>query len=123
MGQADKDLVVQRRVELMEKEGVRITTGVAVRDIGDLRSSGRFDAVLLATGATVPRDIPLEGRGLQVRVRLRMRERARVWAEWNPPCGGPSPTHPTALPPPPGNLQCACTPDLRTFPQRLWLPV
>ncbi len=56
---------VDRRVEQMESEGTRFRTGVEVgRDLTweDLRT--RFDAVLVATGATVPRELPLPGREL-----------------------------------------------------------
>lgn len=63
---------VHRRVDLMEKEGVRFVTnahvGVNVDDdkadkdvsVEDLLSS--YDAVVLAVGATVPRDADVEGR-------------------------------------------------------------
>ncbi|HSG89879.1 MAG TPA: glutamate synthase subunit beta [Pseudomonadales bacterium] len=61
--------VVQRRVDLLKAEGVEFVTGVAVadgadgsRDVRELAES--FDAVLLATGATVPRDLPIPGRDL-----------------------------------------------------------
>ena len=59
---------VQRRVDLLRKEGVVFVTGAAVGggggsvDVGRLREES--DALLLATGATVPRDLPIEGRGL-----------------------------------------------------------
>ena len=57
--------VVHRRLELLEREGVRVQCGVDVGE--DLEASGlaeRVDAVVLATGARVPRDLPLPGRGL-----------------------------------------------------------
>ena len=60
---------VQRRVDLLHEEGVVFVTGAAVgdgsggsADVGRLREEN--DALLLATGATVPRDLPVEGRGL-----------------------------------------------------------
>ena len=56
---------VDRRVVQMEAEGTRFRTGVEVgRDIGwqDLRR--RVDAVIVCTGATVPRDLPIPGREL-----------------------------------------------------------
>jgi glutamate synthase (NADPH/NADH) small chain len=59
----DKRDVVERRVRLMQEEGVMFQTGVAVgRDLlaQDLVSS--FDAVVLCTGATKPRDLPIPGR-------------------------------------------------------------
>jgi glutamate synthase (NADPH/NADH) small chain len=57
--------VVQRRVEQLVDEGVELRCGVDVgRDVSveDLR--GRFDAVVLATGSRVPRDLPVPGREL-----------------------------------------------------------
>jgi len=57
--------VVQRRVEQLVAEGVEIRCGVDVgRDLSveDLR--GGFDAVVLATGSRVPRDLAVPGRDL-----------------------------------------------------------
>jgi glutamate synthase (NADPH) small chain len=57
--------VVQRRVEQLIAEGVEMRCGVEVgRDITveELRES--FDAVVLATGSRVPRDLPAPGREL-----------------------------------------------------------
>ena len=56
----DKRLV-QARVEQMRAEGVEFRTGV-VAEAGELRA--RFDAVCLAIGARVPRDLALSGREL-----------------------------------------------------------
>jgi len=56
--------IVGRRVELLEKEGVEFVVNVDVgRDVevGDLLSA--HDALLFATGATSPRDLPIPGRG------------------------------------------------------------
>ena len=58
----DKGLV-RRRTDLMAASGVEFRTGCEVGrnvDPGELVAS--YDAVLLATGATVPRDLPAEGR-------------------------------------------------------------
>lgn len=60
----DKRLI-DRRVEQMEAEGTRFRTGVEVgKDISwdELRS--RYDAVVVAIGSTVPRDMNLPGREL-----------------------------------------------------------
>jgi glutamate synthase (NADPH/NADH) small chain len=57
--------VVQRRVEQLVAEGVELRCGVEVgSDIGvqELRES--FDAIVLATGSRVPRDLPAPGREL-----------------------------------------------------------
>ncbi len=57
--------VVRRRVELMEGEGVRFVTGIAVgADVSAERLLRDHDAVVIATGATVARDLPIPGREL-----------------------------------------------------------
>jgi glutamate synthase (NADPH/NADH) small chain len=56
---------IDRRLEQMEAEGTRFRAGVNIGvDITweDLRS--RYDAVLIATGATQPRDLKIPGRDL-----------------------------------------------------------
>jgi glutamate synthase (NADPH/NADH) small chain len=57
--------VVQRRVEQLQAEGVEFRFGVNVGvDVGaDELRAGR-DAVVIATGARVPRDLPVPGREL-----------------------------------------------------------
>ena len=60
----DKD-VVSRRVGLMEEEGIDFRTGVTVgADIATEQLQAEFDAVVLATGATVARDLAIPGREL-----------------------------------------------------------
>ena len=55
--------LVERRVQLMFAEGVTFVTNTDVgKDISILRLTNDFDAVVLATGATVPRDLPVAGR-------------------------------------------------------------
>ncbi|ANE47790.1 glutamate synthase [Paenibacillus swuensis] len=57
--------VVQRRVDLMEAEGVKFVTNTEIgKDISTHQLQQDFDAVILAGGATKPRDIPMEGREL-----------------------------------------------------------
>ncbi len=57
--------VVDRRVGLMEAEGVTFRSGVTVgADIAADELMATFDAVVLATGATVARDLPVPGREL-----------------------------------------------------------
>ena len=61
----DKRLI-DRRVEQMEAEGTVFRTGVEIgKDISwdDLRS--RYDAVVVAIGSTVPRDMKIPGRELK----------------------------------------------------------
>jgi glutamate synthase (NADPH/NADH) small chain len=57
--------VVQRRVEQLLAEGVELRLGVEVGvDVGADELRAQFDAVVLATGARVPRDLEVEGREL-----------------------------------------------------------
>lgn len=56
---------LEQRLAQMQAEGTRFRAGVEIGvDIAwdDLRS--RYDAVIVATGATVPRDLPIPGRDL-----------------------------------------------------------
>ena len=53
------------RLQQMEEEGTRFRPGVEIgRDLSWDELRGRYDAVLIATGATVPRDLPIPGRDL-----------------------------------------------------------
>lgn len=55
--------VVQRRVDLLEEEGVRFVTRTEVgRDLSVDRLREDFHAIVLCGGATQPRDLPIEGR-------------------------------------------------------------
>lgn len=55
--------IVARRVQLMEKAGVTFKTGVNVGlDITAKQLDQEYDAVVLCTGSTVPRDLQIEGR-------------------------------------------------------------
>ncbi len=57
--------VVQRRVDKMTQEGVRFITGANVgQNVDGKELVNGHDAVLLACGATKPRDLPLAGRDL-----------------------------------------------------------
>ena len=57
--------VVARRVQLMADEGVRFVTGVTVgSDLPAEQLAAEYDAVVLATGATVARDLAVPGREL-----------------------------------------------------------
>ncbi|MFL5841550.1 MAG: glutamate synthase subunit beta [Thermoleophilaceae bacterium] len=57
--------VVDRRLELMAQEGVEFRTGVDVGvDITGDELMEQFDAVVLSTGSTIPRDLPVPGREL-----------------------------------------------------------
>jgi glutamate synthase (NADPH/NADH) small chain len=62
----DKEKVVVRRLEQMEAEGIQFVTGaeVGVNYAAD-KLLKEFDAVVICTGATKPRDLPIEGRKLK----------------------------------------------------------
>ena len=64
-----KNNVVERRVQLLRDEGVEFVVNTPIADgnngaisINQLQADN--DAILLSTGATVPRDLPIEGRDL-----------------------------------------------------------
>ncbi len=60
----DKSLV-QRRVDLLSKEGVTFLTNTEVgKNYPSEALLKDFDAVVLCTGATKPRDLPVDGRNL-----------------------------------------------------------
>jgi NAD(P)H-dependent glutamate synthase small subunit len=57
---------VQRRLDLLEAEGVKFVTDAHVgENIDAQKLYDEHDAVLLATGATKPRDLPIDGRELK----------------------------------------------------------
>ncbi|MCY4166241.1 MAG: glutamate synthase subunit beta [Gammaproteobacteria bacterium] len=65
----DKVEIVERRLSLMREEGVEFRVNAPVGDgsggsIDARELAKEYDAVLLATGATVPRDLPIPGRDL-----------------------------------------------------------
>jgi glutamate synthase (NADPH/NADH) small chain len=61
----DKQEVVMRRIKLLEEEGVKFVCNAHVGDDYEAQMMRRdFDAVVLCTGATQARDLPVEGRSL-----------------------------------------------------------
>jgi glutamate synthase (NADPH/NADH) small chain len=57
--------VVQRRVDILEQEGIEMRTGVNVGvDITADELREQFDAVVMTIGSTIPRDLPVPGREL-----------------------------------------------------------
>jgi len=59
----DKQKVVLRRIKQMEREGIAFRCNTEVgRDITSAQLIEDFDAVVLCSGATKPRDLPIEGR-------------------------------------------------------------
>jgi glutamate synthase (NADPH/NADH) small chain len=62
----DKEQVVLRRIQQMETEGIRFVCNTEVgKNCPAEQLLKEFDAVILATGATKPRDLPVEGRNLK----------------------------------------------------------
>ncbi len=62
----DKEKVVLRRLEQMEAEGVKFVTKTEVGvNYPAAKLLEEFDATILCTGATKPRDLPVEGRNLK----------------------------------------------------------
>jgi len=58
--------IVKRRTDFMAAEGINFKTGVAVgEDVQLLDLKAENDAVVIATGATVARDLPIKGRNLE----------------------------------------------------------
>mmetsp|Transcript_11760 Transcript_11760/g.38713 ORF Transcript_11760/g.38713 Transcript_11760/m.38713 type:complete len:317 (-) Transcript_11760:578-1528(-) len=59
----DKE-TVQRRVDLMEAEGISFVTGAEVDAAAISETVEGFDATVLAIGSTVPNNLPIPGRDL-----------------------------------------------------------
>ena len=62
-----KEDVVERRVSLLREAGITFITGTSVGDgsndsVSVKELQQQYDIVLLTTGATIPRDLPIEGR-------------------------------------------------------------
>ena len=61
----DKAEVVLRRIELMEKEGIRFLCDANVgENVEAMLLLKDFDATVICTGATQPRELPVDGRTL-----------------------------------------------------------
>ncbi|HSY10025.1 MAG TPA: glutamate synthase small subunit, partial [Candidatus Dormibacteraeota bacterium] len=62
----DKQEVVLRRLKVLEDEGIKFVCNTEVgKNYPAEKLLKDFDAVILATGATKPRDLPVEGRQLK----------------------------------------------------------
>ncbi|MFN6945660.1 MAG: glutamate synthase subunit beta [Cytophagaceae bacterium] len=58
--------VIERRVKLMEEEGVVFKTNANVgKNIKVKQLVNEFDAIVLCGGSTIPRDLPIPGRNLK----------------------------------------------------------
>jgi glutamate synthase (NADPH) small chain len=87
--------IVQRRVDQLVAEGVELRCGVDVgtdMGVGELREG--FDAIVLATGSRVPRDLPVPGRelaGIHFAMDYLYRRNRWVAGELGPPPTVPAP--------------------------------
>src|SRR3954453_11230746 len=62
----DKEQIVLRRIRQMEAEGIKFVTNSDVGvNLAAEKLLSEFDATVLCTGATKPRDLPIEGRNLR----------------------------------------------------------
>ncbi|HXG27569.1 MAG TPA: glutamate synthase subunit beta [Nevskiales bacterium] len=61
----DKREVVERRLKLMEQEGITFVCNTPVAGEAAKRLLKDYDAVVICTGATLPRDLQVEGRQLK----------------------------------------------------------
>ena len=62
----DKREVVARRIALLEKEGIKFLCNANVGENVEAELLLKdFDATVICTGATLPRDLPVEGRDLK----------------------------------------------------------
>jgi glutamate synthase (NADPH/NADH) small chain len=62
----DKEEVVLRRLQVLEAEGVKFICNTEIgKDLPADQLLKEYDSVILCTGATKPRDLPIEGRELK----------------------------------------------------------
>jgi glutamate synthase (NADPH/NADH) small chain len=77
--------IVQRRVDLMAAEGVVFKSGVRVGiDLPASELKAQFDAVCLAGGSTVPRDLSVPGRdlaGIRFAMEFLPQQNRRNWGD------------------------------------------
>ena len=57
--------IIDRRLDILAREGIRFRTGIRVGTEMKKKDLQRFDATVICTGATRPRDLPIPGRDLQ----------------------------------------------------------
>ena len=62
----DKQEIVLRRIQLLEQEGVKFVCHTEIgKDLSAEQLRSEFDSIILCTGATKPRNLPIEGRSLK----------------------------------------------------------
>jgi glutamate synthase (NADPH) small chain len=61
-----KEEVVMRRIKVLEAEGITFQCSTTIgKDVSVEKVRSDYDAVVLCVGATLPRDLPIEGRDLK----------------------------------------------------------
>jgi len=90
----DKQEVLARRIDLMSQEGIRF---ICNADVGDNVEPQiflkEFNATVLCTGATQPRDLPIEGRACRACI-----SRSSISRPTPRPCWPASPTRARSMP-------------------------
>jgi glutamate synthase (NADPH/NADH) small chain len=114
--------VVQRRVDQLVAEGVELRCGVDVGvdvSVDELRE--RYDAIVLATGSRVPRDLPVPGRelgGIHFAMDYLYGRNRWVASE-----SGPPPTVPAPTPSPAGVRPAAAGEPITAAPTTIDEPI
>src|SRR5207253_4997829 len=89
--------LVERRVQQLVDEGVELRCGVDVGvDVTGEELRGQFDAIIIATGSRVPRELPVPGREL-TGIHFAM-DYLYVRNRWVATQVGPDPTLPAPAP-------------------------
>lgn len=83
--------VVERRIDWMKESGIVFNTGVEVgKDITAKELQAGYDAIVLAGGSTIPRDLNIPGRnlaGVHFAMEFLSRQNKKVSGEWKPELG------------------------------------
>jgi glutamate synthase (NADPH/NADH) small chain len=78
--------VLDRRLDLMRQEGIQFETDINVGVDVSARDLAGFDAQVICTGATIPRDLPLPGRDLKgVHFAMEFLTRQNRWSAGDDP--------------------------------------
>jgi len=58
--------IIDRRINIMQAEGIKFVTGTEIgKDIKGKELTKKYDAICIAIGSQVPRNLPIEGRDLK----------------------------------------------------------